>query len=77
MCKYTGTFPMGLATIINMIIFVCVPSWGHGMAIFAWVLWWIDAVIALAANFFIPFIIMRNDKVRDSFVLNFTKSLQR
>lgn len=25
---FVGTFPMGLATIINMIVFVCVPSWG-------------------------------------------------
>lgn len=26
---FLGTFPMGLATIINMIIFVCVPVWGN------------------------------------------------
>jgi tellurite resistance protein TehA-like permease len=26
---FLGTFPMGLATIINMIIFVCVPAWGY------------------------------------------------
>ena len=25
---FIGTFPMGLATIINMIVFVCVPAWG-------------------------------------------------
>lgn len=25
---FLGTFPMGLATIINMIVFVCVPLWG-------------------------------------------------
>lgn len=25
---FLGTVPMGLATIINMIIFVCVPAWG-------------------------------------------------
>ena len=25
---FVGTFPMGLATIINMTVFVCVPSWG-------------------------------------------------
>jgi tellurite resistance protein TehA-like permease len=25
---FLGTFPMGLATIVNMIVFVCVPSWG-------------------------------------------------
>jgi tellurite resistance protein TehA-like permease len=26
---FVGTFPMGLATIINMIVFICVPAWGH------------------------------------------------
>jgi hypothetical protein len=25
---FLGTFPMGLATIINMVVFVCVPAWG-------------------------------------------------
>ena len=25
---FLGTFPMGLATIVNMIVFVCVPAWG-------------------------------------------------
>lgn len=25
---FIGTFPMGLATIINMFVFVCVPAWG-------------------------------------------------
>lgn len=29
---FLGTLPMGLATIINMIVFVCVPLWG------AWVI---------------------------------------
>jgi tellurite resistance protein TehA-like permease len=25
---FLGTFPMGLATIVNMIVFVCIPAWG-------------------------------------------------
>lgn len=25
---FIGTFPMGLATIVNMLVFVCVPVWG-------------------------------------------------
>lgn len=25
---FLGTFPMGLATIINMIVYVCIPAWG-------------------------------------------------
>jgi tellurite resistance protein TehA-like permease len=27
---FVGAFPMGLATIISMAIFVCVPAWGDG-----------------------------------------------
>ena len=26
---FIGTFPVGLSTIINMIVFVCVPAWGY------------------------------------------------
>jgi hypothetical protein len=29
---FMGTFPMGLATIVNMVVFVCVPAFGHGWA---------------------------------------------
>ncbi|KAJ5265207.1 uncharacterized protein N7525_007401 [Penicillium rubens] len=53
---FLGTFPMGLATIINMICFVCVPVWGEWAATLAWSLWWIDAVIALANNMYLPFV---------------------
>jgi tellurite resistance protein TehA-like permease len=49
---------VGLATIINMIVFVCVPVWGHGMAILAWVLWWIDSVIALAVCFYMTWVML-------------------
>ncbi|RMY20197.1 hypothetical protein D0866_12606 [Hortaea werneckii] len=39
---FIGTFPMGLATIVNMIAFVCVPAWGGATWTLAWALWWID-----------------------------------
>jgi tellurite resistance protein TehA-like permease len=26
---FIGTFPMGLATIVNMVVYVCVPYWGY------------------------------------------------
>lgn len=48
---FVATFPVGLATLINMIVLVCAPAWGHGMATFAWVLWWIDSVLALTTCF--------------------------
>ncbi|KAJ6257416.1 hypothetical protein Dda_8306 [Drechslerella dactyloides] len=42
---FIGTFPMGLSTIINMMILACL-QWGDGMLIFAWALWWIDVAIS-------------------------------
>jgi tellurite resistance protein TehA-like permease len=54
---------MGLATIINMIVLVCVPAWGPWAVTFVWVLWWIDVVLAVATNFYLPFIIMSKHEV--------------
>ena len=54
---------MGLATIINMVVFVCVPTWGSWAATLAWVLWWIDVVFALGTNLLLPFIIMYKHEV--------------
>ncbi|CAD6443435.1 de0cef8f-ec8b-412b-afe1-d6da64ca230e [Sclerotinia trifoliorum] len=55
---FLGTFPMGLATIVNMIVFVCVPAWGPWVVDLAWTLWWVDAVISVATCFYLPFVIM-------------------
>lgn len=49
---------MGLATIINMIVLVCVPSWGNGAVQLAWALWWIDVVLSVATCFYLPFVVM-------------------
>lgn len=49
---------MGLATIVNMIVFVCVPAWGHWATVLAWTLWWIDVVVAVTTCFYLPFVIM-------------------
>lgn len=54
---FLGTFPMGLATIVNMIVFVCVPAWGPWTITFAWAMWWIDVVIASATCFYLPFVL--------------------
>lgn len=54
---------MGLATIINMIIFVIVPAWGDWAVILAWALWWVDVVLAIATNFYLPFVIMYKHEV--------------
>ena len=53
---FIATLPVGLATLINMIVLVCVPAWGQGVAIFAWVLWWIDSVLALITCFHLTWV---------------------
>ncbi|KUJ20747.1 sulfite efflux pump SSU1 [Mollisia scopiformis] len=55
---FVGTFPMGLATIINMIVFVCVPAWGGPWPYIAWGLWWFDVVVSVICCFSIPFATM-------------------
>lgn len=54
---FLGTMPMGLATLVEMWVFVCVPSWGRWAKIVAWVLWMIDAVIAVAVTVFLSFLL--------------------
>lgn len=52
-----GTIPMGLATIINMIAFVCAPAWGYHTTMLCWALWWIDVVVALSCCMYLPFVV--------------------
>lgn len=54
---FLGTFPMGLATLINMFCFVCVPAWGSGAAFFIWAIWIFDAVVSVVVAIAIPFIL--------------------
>lgn len=57
---FLGTLPMGLATIINMFCFVCVPAWGSWASYFAWGLWIVDSIISVATCLAIPFIMYVN-----------------
>ncbi|KAJ5573205.1 hypothetical protein N7450_010189 [Penicillium hetheringtonii] len=57
---FIGTFPMGLATIINMICFVCVPAWGDWARYLAWGLWIFDAVFSVMTALSLAFILMAN-----------------
>ncbi|KAK5056184.1 hypothetical protein LTR84_012737 [Exophiala bonariae] len=59
---FLATFPVGLATLVNMTVLVCVPVWGHGMATFAWVLWWIVSLLALTTCCHLTFVIMSNKR---------------
>jgi tellurite resistance protein TehA-like permease len=54
---FLGTFPMGLATIINMFCFVCVQHWGDGAAYFIWAVWVFDAVVSILVAIGIPFLL--------------------
>ncbi len=55
---FLGTLPMGMATIVNMVVLVCVPAWGQWAVTLAWTLWWIDVALSVATCFYLPFIIM-------------------
>ncbi|KAF8320764.1 hypothetical protein DL93DRAFT_2052461 [Clavulina sp. PMI_390] len=59
---YIGTFPMGLTTIINMIVFTCVPAFGKDFATVAWVLWWITAAISIGIGIIMPFVVHTRHK---------------
>lgn len=54
---FIGTFPMGLATIINMIIYVCGPAWGSWVITVAWGLWIFDAIVAALCALCLPFLL--------------------
>ncbi|KAI8155732.1 wyosine base formation [Colletotrichum sp. SAR 10_70] len=55
---FLGCFPMGFATIINMMIFVCAPAWGKWVVSWAWGFWWLDAALSLATCITVPFVIL-------------------
>ncbi|KAK9860135.1 hypothetical protein MYU51_010443 [Penicillium brevicompactum] len=55
---FIGCFPMGLATIINMICAVCVPAWGQGASYLALGLWILDAAISVTVALLLPFMLM-------------------
>lgn len=47
---FLGTIPMGFATIVEMIVFVCVPAWGEWTVWFAFGLWVLDSIVAVAVT---------------------------
>ncbi|EGX92895.1 C4-dicarboxylate transporter/malic acid transport protein, putative [Cordyceps militaris CM01] len=54
---FLGCFPMGFATIINMMIFSC-SHWGSWLIHLAWAFWWVDALLSMATCISMPFIVM-------------------
>ena len=55
---FLGTAPMGFATIINMFVAVCVPAWGTWAAYFAWAIWILDAMAAVAVTVSLGIVLM-------------------
>ncbi|GHJ89593.1 hypothetical protein NliqN6_5995 [Naganishia liquefaciens] len=53
---FLGTFPMGFATIVNMIAFACVPNLAPRWLELAWALWWIDSIIAVIIAIGVPYV---------------------
>ncbi|CRK17724.1 hypothetical protein BN1708_003005 [Verticillium longisporum] len=58
---FLGCFPMGFATIINMMIFIC-SHWGDWLVYLAWGFWWFDALISVTTCVAVPFIVMHRHK---------------
>lgn len=53
---FLGTLPMGFATIVNMIVFACIPAFGAKWVTLAWVLWWVDSGVAAIIAVGVPFV---------------------
>ncbi|KAL7930203.1 voltage-dependent anion channel [Trichoderma chlorosporum] len=59
-----GAFPIAISTIVEMIVLVCVPAWGHWAITLAWTLWWIDIAISIVICYYIPFVAMHTHDVK-------------
>ena len=58
---FLGCIPMGLATIVKMMVFEC-ARWGHGAIYLTWAFWWADVLVACACSLIIPFVIVHHHR---------------
>lgn len=56
MCMFFGAIPMGLATIINGFLVFGPHIWGPSAIQAAHALWWLDAAMALACAWLVPYL---------------------
>jgi C4-dicarboxylate transporter/malic acid transport protein len=56
MCMFFGAIPMGLATLINGFLAFGTPHWGVKAVHIAYGLWWLDAAMALACAWLVPYL---------------------
>ena len=54
---FLGTFPMGMATIVNMMVYVIVPHGGQGWVYAVFALWIVNVVISWGTTIGMPFVI--------------------
>lgn len=54
---FLATAPMGLATLIEMWVLICVPRWGHWAISFAWAMWIVDVIAAASVTLSLSFIL--------------------
>ncbi|KAK9903430.1 hypothetical protein WJX75_005365 [Coccomyxa subellipsoidea] len=52
---FIGSIPMGFATIVNGIVFFCVPRYGSAAVDVAWVTFWIDTGLSLISGWLVPY----------------------
>jgi tellurite resistance protein TehA-like permease len=52
-------------TLISMVSLSCASAWGHGWAVFAYVLWWISAFLSTLVSIILPFFIVRYHPASD------------
>ncbi|OCT46670.1 Sulfite efflux pump SSU1 [Cladophialophora carrionii] len=55
---FLSAIPMSLGTIVNMMVFVCVPAWGEWVIYLSWGLWMADAALCLICALFLPFLLV-------------------
>ncbi|BDD64377.1 hypothetical protein MAP00_009202 [Monascus purpureus] len=55
---FLATMPMGFATLIEMLVFICVPRWGEWAKSLAWALWIVDAAAAMSVTLGLSFILI-------------------
>ncbi|THC98076.1 hypothetical protein EYZ11_002428 [Aspergillus tanneri] len=60
---FLATCPMGLATLIEMWVFICVPRWGDWARTTAWALWIVDAVAAASVTVSLSFVLISQSHV--------------
>ena len=55
---FLATCPMGAATIVEMWILVCIPTWGPWAVYVGWAMWILDSIVAIAVTVSLPVLLM-------------------